>query len=208
MTLQDRYACRFCNKVLAEHTTHFKEHLETCKRYVKQTASNTIQNSNPFNIPVKANSNQSQINFPSLMPARKKELDVLAAMWCFLGNFPFNMYEHAAGKMFLKELNPAYKPPGRKTIAGPLLNSVYTMTKSRTDDMVATMNLINITMDESSNIRGSRICNISIHSPSGSLHYISEDICAKQMTAAAAAQWLRNHLIMLSNSDLSRIKAS
>src|SRR5579859_402419 len=62
-------------------------------------------------------------------------------------------------------------------------------------------------MDESSNIRGSRICNISVHSPSSDLHYISEDICAKQMTAAAAAQWLRNHLTVLSNGNLSRINS-
>jgi len=81
------------------------------------------------------------------------------------------------------------------------------MVKSRTDDMIAVMNLINIVTDESSNIRGSRICNISVHSPSGSLHYISEDIRAKQMTAIAAAQWLRNHLITLSNGDLSRINS-
>ena len=165
------------------------------------------QNSNTFNIPLKANSNQSQINFPSLTPARKKELDILAAMWCFLGNHPFNMYENAVGKKFLKEMNPAYEPPGRKAIAGPLLDSVYTMTKSRTDDMISAMNLINIVTDESSNIRGSRIWNISVHSPYGPLHYISEDIRAQQMTAAAAAQWLRNHLLVLSNNDLSRINS-
>ena len=111
-------------------------------------------------------------------------------MWCFLGDHPFNMYENAVGKKFLKEMNPAYKPPGRKAIAGPLFDSVFTMTKSRTDDMISALNLINIVTDESSNIRGSRICNISVHSPYGSLHYISEDIRAQQMTAAAAAQWL------------------
>ena len=128
-------------------------------------------------------------------------------MWCFLGNHPFNMFENASGKMFLRTLNPAYKPPTRKTVSGPLLDSVYTMTKDQTDAMIAAMDLLNIITDESSNIRGSRICNISVHSPSGSLHYLSEDLRAKQMTAAAAAQWLRNHLLVLSNGDLSRINS-
>jgi len=132
---------------------------------------------------------------------------MLAAMWCFLGNHPFNMYELASGKKFIEALNPAYKAPTRKTIAGSLLTSVYTMTKSRTNDIIAAMDLINVITDESSNISGSRICNISVHSPSGSLHYISEDIYAKQMTAPAAAQWLRNHLLELSNGDLSRINS-
>src|SRR6266496_3545211 len=62
-------------------------------------------------------------------------------------------------------------------------------------------------MDESSNVRHARICNISIHSEHDSLHYISEDIHAKQMTAVEAAKWLRNHLIGLSNEDLTRIKS-
>ena len=147
------------------------------------------------------------MNFPTLTVQKKKDLDMLAAMWCFLGNHPFNMFENTAGKMFLKSLNPAYKPPTRKTIAGPLLNAVYDTTKSRSDDLIADMSLINVITDESSNIRGSRICNVSIHSPSGSLHYISEDLRSKQMTAPAAAQWLRNHLIALTNGDLSRINS-
>jgi len=73
--------------------------------------------------------------------------------------------------------------------------------------MIAAMDLLNIITDESSNIRGFRICNISVHSPSGSLYYLSEDLCAKQMTAAAAAQWLRNHLLVLSNVNLSCINS-
>src|SRR5579859_7064256 len=162
--------------------------------------------SNPFNVPIEADSNQSKIQFPSITGQRKKDIDILAAMWCFLGNHPFNMFENASSKMFLQVLNPAYKPPTRKTISSPLLNSVYTMNKDRTDAMIAVMDLLNIITDESSNIRGSRIWNISVHSPSGSLHYLSEDLRAKQ-TAAAAAQWLRNHLLVLSNGNFSHINS-
>ena len=121
-------------------------------------------------------------------------------MWCFLGNHPFNMFETPSAKKFLQLLHPAYKPPSRKTISGPLLDKT---TKTCTDEMIAALPNINVVTDESSNIRSARICNISVHIPSGSIHYVSEDIQAKQMNAIAAAQWLRNHLLVPSNQDPS-----
>jgi hypothetical protein len=117
------------------------------------------------------------------------------------------MFENPFAKKFLHTLNPAYTPPSRKTVSGPLLDSAYTFTKIQVDAIIATLPNINIVTDESSNIAGSRICNISVHSPSGSLHYISEDIKVKQMTVAVEAQWLRNHLLTLSKGDLFRINS-
>ena len=117
------------------------------------------------------------------------------------------MFENPFAKKFLHALNPAYIPPSRKTISGSLLDSAYAFTKTQVEAVIVALPNINIVTDESSNIAGSRICNISVHSPSGSLHYISEDIKAKQMTAAVAAQWLRNHLSTLSNGDFSRINS-
>src|SRR5579859_7314529 len=108
--------CKWCNKVLAEHATHFKDHLKTCTTYVEQTMLKTIQKSNPFNVPVETHSNQSRINFASLTVQKKEDLDMLAATWCFLSNHPFNMFENTTGKMFVQSLNPAYKAPTRKTI--------------------------------------------------------------------------------------------
>ena len=104
-------------------------------------------------------------------------------------------------------LNPAYKPPSPKTISCLLLDSVHSMIKNHVDEVITSLPNINIVTDESSNIKNARICNISVHSGFGSLHYLSEDIRAKQMTAAASAQWLRNHLHTLSKGDLSRINS-
>lgn len=81
------------------------------------------------------------------------------------------------------------------------------MTKTRTNEMISGMQTLNVVTDESSNIRNNRICNISFHTSSGSIHYVSEDIQSKQMTATTAAQWLRNHLITLTNGDISRINS-
>jgi len=128
-------------------------------------------------------------------------------MWCYMGNHPFTVYDNPFGKKFLQTLNPAYKPPSRKLLSGQLLDSVFSVVKARTDEIIAAMPNINVTTDESSNIRGARICNISIHSDSGSLHYVSEDIRAKQMGAVANAEWLRSHLLTLSNNDPTRINS-
>src|SRR5271155_5396656 len=212
---KDQYACKWCDKPLVEHATHFRKHLSNCNKYINATKSGKIQaTGNPFNfhVPVRqeanqTNRNQTQLNMPTLTSQQKKEIDVLAAMWCYLGNLPFNVYESAIGKRFVRALHPAYKAPSRKTISGPLLDKVYDMTKTQSDRMLSSLDTLNVVTDESSNIRSSRICNISVLTPSGSVHYISEDIQAKQMNATAAVQWLRTHLLALANGDPSRINS-
>jgi len=66
---------------------------------------------------------------------------------------------------------------------------------------------INVSTDESSKIRGAKICNISVHSESRSYHYLSKDIGALQMNAVDNTEWLRTHLLMLSNNDPARINS-
>ena len=86
LILKDQYACKFCNKVLAENVTHFNEHMTDRKSYIEKTITSTIQSNNPFNTMVIAKPsqqlNQMTINFPRLTPAQKKEIDLQAAMWC------------------------------------------------------------------------------------------------------------------------------
>ena len=120
---------------------------------------------------------------------------------------PITMYENAFGRQFLKALNPASKPPSRKFLAGYLLNSAYNIVKKCTDELIAAMPNINVSSDESSNVKSARICNISVHSESGSLYYLSEDIRAKQMNAVNNADWLRTHLLHLSNHNPSHINS-
>ena len=111
-------------------------------------------------------------------------------------------------KKFLSALNPAYKgPPTRKTIAGPLLDAAYSEIKGKVDAILNDLDWLNIVTDESNDINHSRICNISIHTPYGSLHYISEDIGAKRMDAAGCANWLRTHLQKLTDNDFARINS-
>lgn len=149
-----------------------------------------------------------QINFPrSTTEAQKHELDLDAAMSVYMGNQPFNTYENPYHKRFLSPLNRAYTPPTPKAIAGDLLDEVYSNVKAQTDRLVANLEHINVSLDESADIKANRTVNVSIHSVYGSFHYLSEDVRSKQMTGFATADWLRNHLHFLSNHRLDRINS-
>src|SRR5579859_990040 len=110
-------------------------------------------------------------------------------------------------KSFLHSLNPTYKPPSRQALAKHLLDEVYSDIKTRTDTVISSIEHINISTDESTNINANRICNISIHSKYGAFHYVSENIHAKRMTAPVAVAWLRDHLLTLSHQRLDRINS-
>ena len=117
------------------------------------------------------------------------------------------MFESQFAKDFFNDACPAYKLPSRDAISGPLLDNVYKQVKNRTEQVVEKLLHINVITDESTDINTARICNISIHSPRGSLHYLSEDIRAMQTTAATSAQWLRNHLNQVANHNPDRINS-
>ena len=69
-----------------------------------------------------------------------------------------------------RTLNPVYKPPDRKALAGPLLDKVYIQVKEKIDSIIQSTKLLNIVIDESTNINNARIVNISIHTPSDAFH--------------------------------------
>jgi hypothetical protein len=137
----------------------------------------------------------------------KHLIDLKMAEICFVEAVPFSLFESETVKAALAHLHPAYKPPTRKAIAGPLLEESYTQLQSKVNQIVSGLPLLNIVTDESTNINNARIANISIHSHYGSFHYLSEDIGTKQMTAENTAVWLRTHLEVLSNGDWSRINS-
>jgi Protein of unknown function (DUF 659) len=206
LTLKDLFECRACGYQLTENTTRFEKHLVKCKKYVEGLASQGVCNQ----ITKEAKSlekGQNQINFPKITPSGKDELDRRAAAVCAIEGLPFTLFESQSMKEFLHLLNPAYKAPSRQLIAGPLLKEIYHDIKKRTDALIQSYDWINVITDESSNINHSRICNISVHTVHGSLHYISEDIGALRMNAENYANWLVKHLRVLTNNDLSRINS-
>ena len=82
-----------------------------CETYIEKTITSTIQSNNPFD--TAAIIKKSQQNLPCLTAIQKDEMDLQAAMWCYMGNHLFTMFENEFGRQFLKALNPAYKPSSR-----------------------------------------------------------------------------------------------
>jgi hypothetical protein len=151
-----------------------QKHLLDCRNYLKKCsqariANNTTRKATEFKP-------QIQISFPKINTDGKQLLDHLAAEVCLLDGHPFALFKSEA---IVHTLNPAYTAPTRKTIAGPLLEDTYQNIKLKIEGFINGEEAVNVITDESSNINHSRICKISIHTPYGTLHYISEDIGAQ-----------------------------
>ena len=184
-----------------------RNHLQKCIRYLQQAKTNGIINTITRKALEIGSTKQSKINLPSLTREEKQALDLQFASVCYVDARPFTLYESPTMIAALRRLNPAYKPPCAKSIAGPLLEQSYDTTKRDTNMVLSSLSQLNIIMDESSNINSTRIANISVHSYMGSLHYLSEDMGAIRGTAENLAAWLKDNLEVMTKADLSRINS-
>src|SRR5579859_4451315 len=145
---------------------------------------------------------QERIAFPTLSKAQHDALDEDFAAVCYEEGLPFSLFESPAMKQVLHRLNPSYKPPSRRQIAGPLLDKAYSKMKDKVEEYLDSLSELNIITDESSNINKARIANISIHTPIGSIHRLSEDLGSMQSTSVNMAEWLERHLHTLTHGNL------
>lgn len=113
---------------------------------------------------------QEKIKFPTLSKASHDALDDAFTTVCYEEGLPFSVFESPAMRQALYQLNPAYKPPSRKKISGVLLDKAYAIMKDQIDEYLDSLSELNIIIDESSNVSNSRIANISINTPKGSIH--------------------------------------
>ena len=150
---------------------------------------------------------QETITFPTMSKAQHDALDEDFAAVCYEEGLPFSLFESPAMKRALRRLNPSYKPPSRQKIAGPLLDKAYSNMKDKVDKYLDSLSELNVITDESSNINKARIGNISIHTPIGSIHWLSEDLGSMQSSSVNIAEWLEGHLHTLTYRNLERINS-
>jgi len=184
-----------------------REHLEKCRTYINKSKAATHTNNLSRYVVVKSNDNTQELNFPTLTVAMKASLDLQCASMCYEQAFSFAFIEHPSTTEFLRNLNPAYKPPSRRDLAGRLLDDTYSTLKERVTTTIGKTEWLNIITDESSNLTNGRIANISVHTSLGVFHWISQDVGAMRMTAENITAWLRSHLHSLTNNDLKRINS-
>jgi hypothetical protein len=150
---------------------------------------------------------QEKIAFPTMSKAQHDALDEDFAAVCYEEGLPFSLFESPAMKRALRRLNSSYKPPSRIKIAGPLLDKAYSKMKDKVEEYLDSLSELNVITDESSNTNKARIANISIHTPIGSIHWLSEDLGSMQSTAVNIAEWLEKHLHTLTHGNLERINS-
>lgn len=187
-----------------------KTHLQECKAYLDHAKALGINNPITRAAETKtATTKQTTIKFPRLNRKEKRRLDRKCAAFCYEEGLPFSFLESDVMKEFCRDecMNPAYQPPSRQYASGRLLDHVYREWKAKVEAVLAELSLLNIITDESTNISGARIQNISIHSHMGSFHYLSQDIGATSMTAINEAHWLRDHLRQICNGNFDRINS-
>jgi hypothetical protein len=197
--------CKYCAKKLTKNATRQFDHLCECQPYLDYCTSKSIQNNVTRKVGIPAEPT-NQLPIHELSVKEKEDLDVRAARVCLVGGYPFTLFESEEMKHFCKGMNSAYKPPTRQRIAGDLLDRVYCDIQADTNTFLS-HDILNIVTDESSNINHSRICNISIQTSVGTLHYVSEDVKSTRLNATGYALWLSQHLLRITNNDISRINS-
>jgi Protein of unknown function (DUF 659) len=164
---------------MAQNITRQKDHLGVCKEYI--TAHRDDSHSEPP--PPKR---QRMLDFGA---SSKKNTDKKLAMALFTGARPFTLFQDLGFVEIFEALDPNYHPPSPSTIADSLLSQCY---KFLWDDLmkeIAKIKHINLSVDETTNISGKRIVNLSLLTPDRSYYILTEDIEAETLDAATIISW-------------------
>lgn len=187
-----------------------RDHLSKCKPYLTHQKTTGIETTavRMAEFKQKEKSNKQQhLNIPTLTPEKKAKIDEKFALAAYANGLPFTVFESPEMREAFKELHPAYTPPNRKALSGPLLDQVYEKVKVKVDELLSSLQCINIVTDESTDINSTRINNLSIHTPHGAIFWSSDDVGATQNTAENLAQWVKGKMNEISEGNLLRINS-
>jgi hypothetical protein len=121
---------------------------------------------------------------PMLLPneaiALKQHND---AMTVYVNAQPFGMYEDEYAQIATLHGFQNYEPPRRKDLAGKWLDICYEDVYSEAQHHWKMAEYINTVMDESTDIAGNRIVNLSFVTPHGVFYVNTEDSGAESQTS-------------------------
>jgi hypothetical protein len=126
--------------------------------------------------------------------SQREKANFLLAMAIFSGARPFTLFADQDMLAFLQALDPTFYPPSRDTIGTRLLDDCYAVVKQSVDLEVDKIEYLNITADESTDIRKRRIANLSVLDQSRSFYYCNKDVGDERMTATATADWIQEQV--------------
>ena len=93
---------------------------------------------------------------------QKKCYDKTCANMFYDNAIPFVFAESESFKQFCKSLRPAYQPPSRKQIAGPLLDQDFAQIQSEIMQKIQKSKCVNLVSDGWSNIRNEHVVNFLV----------------------------------------------
>lgn len=142
--------CRFCAHSLQWNTTRAEKHLLRCKPYISSIpkAITPLDGIRKYS---------STISKPQM-----KALQVLTARWLYCDSRPFSTLESKPTKELFQALNPAFKPPCRDQLAGPLLDDVEAEYRAKVRAWLEKAGKLNIIFDALENINGQRVLNVCV----------------------------------------------
>lgn len=175
--------CKHCKgKAFSANITRQKNHLRTCHHFLASTrrglATRPSEDIEPL-VPA----GQRTIDFAG---GHKQQLDVMYAMAIFAGARPFSIVDDEPMRRFISALNPIPNPLAEyseRLVTIALLQ----------DQLLAALakcRYINITVDESTDIRRRRIMNLSVTDGANRYHWCSKEIKGISMNATAVTDWI------------------
>src|ERR1700737_5328625 len=119
-------------------------HLIHCDKYLNLYKAKGVENDITRQA---AATKQTPLTIPRLSSATKDLLDMEFAEACYVSGAPFTIFQDDAMMRAFRILNPAYKPPTRKPLPGPLRDKSFERLKERVDKAGDVPNFPNIDTD-------------------------------------------------------------
>lgn len=191
-----------------------RKHLVGCfrfKRAITKELLDTICTS-PAGAAESAPAQQTIIDSMSLALKQytTSEIDRLAGMALYAGTRPFSTFESVEMKEFIKALNSNYTIPSRQRFAESILDDCYSHTQSKVYKQLDQSQYLNVTVDETTDIRKRRIMNISVTDSKRSFCIALQRLNDEKMNAASITDWIvervRNKQANITNIHLIGIE--
>lgn len=194
---------KYCYKApFAKHTSRQRTHLTVCAGYLAYQREQNRQNE------ITRRAAQQQLQqplFQIISPDKRKQLDKLFSLAAYCEGLPLGFFEgrwmHNA---FVQGFG--YKPPVRDRMSETLLDEAYMDTKDKVETILKESPLLNVISDESDNVKGERILNMTVLTKDHHAFYaFSESAGDKRLDAAENARWMLAKMLELTGGDLGKI---
>ncbi|CRG84903.1 similar to zinc finger, BED-type containing 4 [Talaromyces islandicus] len=128
-------------------------------------------------------------------------------MAIFTGARSFATFDSEELRLLLGALDPEYHIPGVDKIVDSILPRCYVRVKDEAYQRIAKCPFLNVSIDESTDIRNRRVLNISVSDSTRSYFIGLRDLAGEATTAENLAEWVISELRDLACGDFSRINS-